>query len=58
MLKLLLGVEYHNMLLVCPAMVPYVVYKYLYLQEGRYKYLYDQGGKGRSMARDILSTFL
>ncbi len=58
MLKLLVGVEYHNMLLVRLAVVPYIVYKYLYLQEERYKYLYDQGGKGRSVGRDVLSTFL
>jgi len=57
-LKLLVGVEYHNMLLVCLAVVPYIVYKYLYLQEGWYKYLYEQGDKGRSKVRDILLTFL
>ena len=58
MLKLLVGVEYHNMLLVCLAVVPYIVYKYLYLQEEGYKYLYERRGKGRTMGRDILSTFL
>ncbi len=58
MLKLLVGVEYHNMLLVRMAVVPYIVYKYLYLQEGWYKYLYEQGGKGGSKGRDISSTFL
>ena len=58
MLKLPVGVEYHNMLLVRLAVVPYIVYKYLYLQRKGYKYLYEQGGKGRSVGREILSTFL
>lgn len=58
MLKLLVGVEYHNMLLVRLAVVPYIVYKYLYLQRKGYKYLYEQGGEGQISWKRNFVNFL